>query len=181
MKSDICFPAHAPLIPLVSHDLFSSGEWEMVSSWELILNQSSNSPAVSSRIYPKNLSYLPIRIEVSFDPCGKAKALNKGEVVSTVCFTSNEEKEKILQSWIPREVDTKGGWITDHQKIKPTDRALTLCSSHSILFPLELQLSDCPCPEPWPFSWKRWHYYCTVWDNEDHKRLVHTRMGFCFG
>lgn len=46
MKSDICFPTHAALIPLEFHDiLFSSGEWEMVSSLKLSLNQSSNSQA----------------------------------------------------------------------------------------------------------------------------------------
>lgn len=46
MKSDICFPTHTALIPLVLHDiLFSSRDLEMVSDQEFILNQSSYSPA----------------------------------------------------------------------------------------------------------------------------------------
>lgn len=41
---------------------------------------------ITSRIYPKNLSYLPVYIKDILPSAGRLKDLNKSEIVATVGF-----------------------------------------------------------------------------------------------
>ena len=41
---------------------------------------------VSARIYPKNLSHLPVYVKVILSSTGRLKPLNKSKIISTVGF-----------------------------------------------------------------------------------------------
>ena len=51
--------------------------------------------AVSFRIYPKNLSYLPVCVKVILSSAGRLKPLNKSKIISTVDFQQQRREKRI--------------------------------------------------------------------------------------